>query len=92
MVRVQVYGKGVAKDCRKHVQKLNMLRGEKEREESTGKQHPPQDYADTFTSRDSSSQPELLNPVNTQFILQYLLTFPSFYYLVGGAPCSACQY
>lgn len=29
----QVYGKGQAPDCRRHVQKLNQMRGEKEREQ-----------------------------------------------------------
>lgn len=48
----QEYGRGKASDCRKHVQKLNMLRGEGEREIGTtllGSQHPPEDYASTFS-------------------------------------------
>ncbi len=48
----QEYGRGKASDCRKHVQKLNMLRGEKERDIGAtllGNQHPPEDYASTFS-------------------------------------------
>ena len=49
----QVYGKGKAADCRKHVQKLNMMRGERDHIDvhtllSTSN-HPPEDYASTFT-------------------------------------------
>ena len=48
----QVYGKGTGKACRKHVQKLNMLQGEREKkEESGGGNHPPCDYANTFTAQ-----------------------------------------
>ena len=42
-----MYGKGTGKDCRKYVQKLNMIQGEKER--SGGGSHPPCDYARAFT-------------------------------------------
>lgn len=56
----QTYGKGTAADCRRHVQKLNMMRGEKEQLENEQVQsscsHPPEDYADTFTAQDK--QPE----------------------------------
>lgn len=50
----QTYGKGNAADCRRHVQKLNMLKGEKEQLENEQIQsnHPPEDYADTFTTQD----------------------------------------
>ncbi len=47
-----MYGKGKAGDCRKHVQKLNMMRGEREQDEGVtllGSQHPPEDYASTFS-------------------------------------------
>ena len=45
----QMYGKGTGKDCRKYVQKLNMIQGEKEKERSGGGSHPPCDYARAFT-------------------------------------------
>lgn len=49
---LQIYGKGTGKACRKHVQKLNMLQGEREkREERGGGNHPPCDYASTFTAQ-----------------------------------------
>ena len=46
-----MYGKGTGKDCRKYVQKLNMIQGEKEKEKerSGGGSHPPCDYARAFT-------------------------------------------
>lgn len=59
---LQTYGKGTAADCRRHVQKLNMMRAEKEQLENEQLQssnpfsHPPEDYADTFTAQDK--QPE----------------------------------
>ena len=59
-ILTQTYGKGTAADCRRHVQKLNMMRGEKEQLENEQVQstcsHPPEDYADTFTAQDK--QPE----------------------------------
>ena len=50
----QIYGKGKAADCRRHVQKLNMLRAEKEQRgiEEIQSSHPPEHYADTFTAQE----------------------------------------
>ena len=58
---IQTYGKGTAADCRKRVQKLNMMRAEKEQLENEQIQsspcsHPPEDYANTFTAQEK--QPE----------------------------------
>lgn len=52
----QVYLKGAGKECRKYVQKLNMARGLAERGKSkdVGGNHPPCDYANTFTTQDGS--------------------------------------
>lgn len=53
-----MYGKGKAADCRKHVQKLNMMRGEKEQAEihaHLSSNHPPEDYASTFTVEDQQA-------------------------------------
>lgn len=47
---LQTYGKGTARDCRRHVQKLNMARGEKEKGGLRGS-HPPRDYAHAFTTQ-----------------------------------------
>ncbi len=47
-----MYGRGKAGDCRKHVQKLNMMRGERDQNEGVTllcSQHPPEDYASTFS-------------------------------------------
>lgn len=62
---MQVYGKGRAADCRKHVQTLNMRRGEREKATATiatQENHPPEDYASTF---DTSDQQQLDEPVRT---------------------------
>ena len=68
-----MYGKGKAADCRKHVQKLNMMRGEKEQAEihahlssnhppeihaHLSSNHPPEDYASTFTVEDEQTTGE----------------------------------
>ena len=57
---LQIYGKGAAADCRRHVQKLNMMRAEKEQleneEQLQSSSHPPEEYADAFTVQDI--QPE----------------------------------
>ena len=60
---MQTYGKGTAADCRRHVQKLNMMRAEKEQLENEQLQsssspcsHPPEDYADTFTTQDKPAE------------------------------------
>ena len=51
----KVYGKGLAADCRKHVQKLNLMRADIEQNEIAQLQnnHPPEDYASTFTTEDT---------------------------------------
>ena len=55
-----MYGKGTAKACRKHVQKLNMIQGERERsgggEGGGGVNHPPCDYASTFTTQNARTE------------------------------------
>ena len=54
----QTYGKGTGKDCRRHVQKLNMLRSAKNKEADSNycnEQHPPQDYASTFTAQEGDT-------------------------------------
>jgi hypothetical protein len=58
---MQTYGKGTAADCRRHVQKLNMMRAEKEQLEneqlrSSPCSHPPEDYPDTFTAQVKPSE------------------------------------
>lgn len=52
LLSFQTYGKGTARECGKHVKKLNMVRGERERGMSGGVRgsHPPHDYASTFTT------------------------------------------
>lgn len=53
----QVYGKGSGKECRKHVQKLNMVQGEREKREGKGgASHPPCDYANTFTTQSTGAK------------------------------------
>lgn len=64
----QVYLKGTGKECRKCVQKLNTARGFAERDKSrdVGGNHPPCDYADTFTTQDGSNmetQAEVSRPL-----------------------------
>ena len=63
IILTQTYGKGTAADCRRHVQKLNMMRAEKEQLENEQLQsssspcsHPPEDYADTFTAQDKPAE------------------------------------
>ncbi len=51
-ILAQTYGKGTGKDCRRHVQKLNMIRAKREKEDGRSEQHPPQDYASTFTTHE----------------------------------------
>ena len=59
----QTYGKGKAADCRRHVQKLNMLRAEKEQRgiEELQNSHPPEHYADTFTAQERQVE-EIVRP------------------------------
>lgn len=60
----QVYGKGKAADCRKHVQKLNMMRGEREQADIHARlssNHPPEDYASTFTINQCSTAEETVS-------------------------------
>ena len=66
---MQTYGKGTAADCRRHVQKLNMMRVEKEQRENEQLQnssppcsHPPEDYADTFTAQDKPAEEIVRDP------------------------------
>lgn len=70
-VSSQTYGKGSARECGKHVKKLNMVRGERERAASDGVRgsHPPHDYANTFTTGRKEAMDQvrssvaLLNPI-----------------------------
>ncbi len=62
----QVYGKGKAAVCRKHVQTLNMKRGEQEKATEFSvamamqENHPPEDYASTFQTSDHLQEDELV--------------------------------
>lgn len=50
---VKIYGKGAAKACRKHVQKLNMIQGERERRrEERGDHHTPSDHEEEGEKED----------------------------------------
>ena len=73
----QTYGKGSAADCRRHVQKLNMLRGEREQMENEQIQssHPPNDYADAFTTQDKQLDEIVSLESNKKTVVNLHLSF-----------------
>ncbi len=89
---MQTYGKGTAADCRRHVQKLNMMRAEKEQLEneqlrSSPGSHPPEDYADTFTAQVKPSE-EIVSEGHSLWV-----TTPYHFFLFVASPprCSSWE-
>lgn len=73
---LQTYGKGTARACRMHVQKLNMARGTRERSEG-GTSHPPCDYANTFTAQEDDKKDPRDNLVKKEVMYTFFMYTPT---------------
>ena len=85
----QTYGKGNAADCRRHVQKLNMMRAEQEERgnEEAQSSHPPEHYADTFTTQDKQVE-EIVSETGQRMmdVSMYTVDYVYLYYFDSFSP------